>query len=83
MTKCLKDFGKNSDFPGEEDRMLGHCAIRRDRNENLACKYQSSFLSVIFFSVRNNSYKHFLKPFSIVVWQDGNLFRDVDQISII
>lgn len=43
----LKDFGKNSDSP-EDVRMLGHCAIRRDRNKNLAGTYQLSFLSVVF-----------------------------------
>lgn len=49
VSKCLKYFGKNSDLPGEDVRMLGHCAIRRDRNKNLANTYQSSFLAVIFF----------------------------------
>lgn len=79
MSKCLKYFGKNSDFPGEDVRMLGHCAIRRDRNKNLAGTYQSSFLWGFFFFCEKN----LLKPFSFVVWQDGNLSREVDQVGII
>lgn len=82
VNKCLKYFGKNSDFP-EDVRMLGHCAIRRDRNKNLAATYQSSFFSVVFFAVRNIGYKDFLKLFCFVVLQDGNLFREVDQVGII